>query len=888
VPRLAGALAEVVRRHEILRMEFSAGTDGIVQIVHPPAPGPVEIAIHSVADAPAAERRARAEAVIRDAIATPFDLTHAPLYRVAMAQMGEGEALLAFIVHHVALDGWSAVLVFREAFAIYETPAGKAADLPPLSLQYADFARGEREALASGSMAGDRAAWLSRLDGEVPLPPLPFGRAAQRAVSGKGGRVALTVAAPLADRLRALARAHNTTLFATMGAAFAALLSRHAGREDILIAAPMTNRDRPELAALAGLFINTVLLRLPASAESSFAAFLSVVRDRVLEAQSHQRYPFQALLEDLRASGSITGQPLASVMFDLQRLPQAMDPAGLTVEYLEIDAGTSKFDLGLSVKETDGPLHASFEYASAVFARAEISCFAEQYLTILERICEAPDTSLAALVCTPPPASGEAVQAPEPTAVLVPLDTTIEEVARSTPTRMAVRCGAQALTYAALVERAEGLVRRLLSAGVCSADRVALLLPRGTDQLAAVLACWKVGAAYVALDPLWPKARLDQALAVADARCVLTTGATAALCEGESLRVDVDAAPGTSDRSLPLPAPEGLCAPAYGLFTSGSTGTPRLAMVNHRNLANLDAALQERLYATLPSAMLNVALNGPLSFDTCVKQLIQLGHGHTLHIVPEEVRADAAAFVRWLAANEIEVLDATPLHAQALLEAGLGSVSSLRMVLVGGDAIGPDLWHALAALAPVRAYNMYGPTETTADALVAEISGQRPVLGTPLANVHVSVVDAALRPLPVGVAGELLIAGDCVGEGYFGDATATAARFIVDGSGRRAYRTGDRVRRLTDGTMEFAGRVDDQIKLRGHRIEPGEVEAALKSTPGIREAAVVAHGEGAEKHLVAYVAAVPHLSPVAPVGPSGAPARRLANGLQVHELNPNE
>ncbi|MEO1104451.1 MAG: condensation domain-containing protein, partial [Pseudomonadota bacterium] len=394
IPRLSEAFTQVVRRHEILRTTFHPSGDGLTQKVHPPAP--VTIDPHSTDEAAPVERMAQAEAAIRTAIRAPFDLASPPLHRIALAPLGEEDCLLAFIVHHVALDGWSAILVFREVFAIYA--AGDAAALPDLALQYAEYAGEERAEIASGALDAERERWMERLSGDLPLPPLPFGRTPRTMVSGAGAHLAVTVEADLAGRLRALSRAEGATLFATMAAAFSALLAAHSGRQDILIAAPMTNRDRPELATLAGLFINTVLLRFPARDTDTFRDHLATVRQSVLEAQSDQRTPFQTIVGDLRERGEVAGQPLASVMFDLQRLPDAMDPPGLAVEYRQIDPGTSKFDLGLSVKETDGPLLCTFEFATPLFDRAEIALVARQYLALLARIAAEPGSSLADLL----------------------------------------------------------------------------------------------------------------------------------------------------------------------------------------------------------------------------------------------------------------------------------------------------------------------------------------------------------------------------------------------------------------------------------------------------------------------------------------------------------
>ncbi|UOM34327.1 non-ribosomal peptide synthetase [Acuticoccus sp. I52.16.1] len=872
VARMAAAFGEVVRRHEILRTRFVATEAGLTQVVEPPQP--VTILAEDAAGTTAEAREAHARAIVREAIRTPFALDGAPLLRLRLVRTEPQAALLALVVHHVVLDGWSAVLVFREAFTVYGAMAeGREAALPALPLQYADFAADERAALANGALDADRSYWAERLAGDLPLPPLPYGRRPRTVASGRGGHARLTIAADLAGRLRTFARGENATLFTTMGAALALLLARHAGQEEVLIAAPMTVRDGPDLAPVAGLFINTVLLRLDVAPQSTFRDLVRHAQARVLEAQSHHRYPFQALMADLRGAGTVTGRPLASVMFDLQRLPEAMEPAGLSVDYVEIDPGTSKFDLGLSVKETEGPLLGTFEYAGDLFTDTEIAWFAERYRTLLDRLVSAPDRPLADLSIADT-ADVAAIAAWNDTARpvdLAPLDAAFAQALARSPHAPAVHHAGTRLTFAELDAKAGALAGRLAARGVVAGEGVAMVLPRGVDQIAAILACWRLGAAYVALDTGWPRSRIAAAVAAVAGRLVLTDGDTDALVEGATLRVDRDepAAAGVAARAT-------LDDPAYMMFTSGSSGTPRLVSVTHRNLAHLAGALAMRLEAPARRTW-RVAVNGPLSFDTSVKQLVQLTAGHTLDIVPDGVRTDPPAFVAWLGERRIDVLDATPLHVAALMDAGLAEVATLQRVLVGGEAIDPALWEALAR-APFRAFNMYGPTETTVDATVAEITGGEPVIGAPLANVTAHVVDAALRPVPVGVVGELMIGGAGVAAGYVGDAAATADRFI-EHDGVRVYRTGDGVRWRLDGTLAFAGRIDDQVKLRGHRIEPGEIVAALRAVPGVEDAAVVTLGEGEARRLVAYVVAAARAEP---------PARRLPNGLMVAELNRNE
>ncbi len=846
---LRRAFADVVGRHEILRTRFVDGDNGPTQVIA--ASVPVEL--HALAPDDV-------EQSLRRFIRQGFDLGRAPLFRLGLCMLGPNEYVAALAVHHILMDGMGAAAVFRECFEAYAAlQAGGSARVSPPAIHYADYALWERSRLAGGALDAERDYWARQAEG-LPIPALPFGRAPLGAADGHGARHQVNIPPGLAQRLRTLATEAGTTLSTVLLAAFAALLGSHAGQERTLVTVPVTARDEAaELEHGIGLFINLLPLNLPCAPHECFRGILAATAAAVIAARSNQRYPFQKTVEILRKSGR-GARDLTAVMFDMQVLPAELKPAGLVVEYREHDAGTAKCDLGLAVREVGPALHASLEYASARFSAAEIALFGRQFVELLSGAVDDCDRSIADLLR---PDRAEWLRASCGPALPVPamrLEALLRQRVAMTPDGPAVMCGSEVLTFADLAQQVDTLADALVRNGVRPGMRVAILLPRSVTQIVALFAALRAGAAYVPLESAWPSARLHEVIAQAAPAAVITTDpavvAGPALLEpgGTLLRPATagwNAAPGDPDD-------------AYVMVTSGSTGTPKGVRVSQSAVVNLLRALHRAIHAEAGGRLLRVAVNGPLSFDTSVKQIIQVLDGHMLDVVPDAVRTDAVRMLDYLADHAIDVLDATPTHLAALVEAGLLDPArhAPKVVLLGGEPVPPALWTVLASAPHIRAFNLYGPTECTVDTTVARIAREhpRPVIGHPLANVRTYVVDANGRPVAPGIPGEIWIGGAGVSPGYLQHDTPDGASFAPDpwshATGDRLYRSGDRVRRLADGALEFLGRSDDQVKLRGHRIEPAEIEAALHRHPWVREAAVVLRGSGPSARLAAYV--VPH------------------------------
>lgn len=874
------ALNDLVARHEILRTAIVAAGPNAEQVILPAAPVPLTQVDLAGADA------AAVEAAIRTEIRRPFALATPPLLRLSALALGPDEHIVVLVVHHIVLDGWSAAGLFRDIFTAYDARqrGGAAASVEP-SPAYADFAVWERARFASGALDGERDFWLRHLADAPPPPALPLDRPRPLLRTAAGGRVVFRCDATLTAAIRALAQRCETTVFATLAAAYGVLLARASGTDEVLLAVPSTTRDGPDLERAVGLFINTLVLRLPVDPERSFQDVLRAVGDCAMQARAHQLYPYEHLVEHLRRAGEVGPVPLTALMFDVQKLPTGIAPAGLEVAYLDVDPQTSKFDLGLSIKDEGDELVGTFEYAADLFDRATIAGFADQFAALLADCVARPDARIADLALMPAAAATQVLGAGLGPVLDIGPERRLHHLfaaqAAATPDVPAVVSGEEVLSFAALDAAANRLAQRLVKLGVRPGDGVALRLERSVELIVGLLGSLKAGGAYVPVDGRWPASRQAAILAACGVRLVVTQGAED-LPEGITVCPPMIADEPATAPDVAVRADD----PAYVLTTSGSTGTPRGVIVPHKAVTNLFHALRATVYADL-GGPLRVAVNGPVVFDTSVKQIIQLLGGHTLDVIPEAVREDPAALVAYLRAHAVAVLDATPTQAAMLLAEGLlsGGAPALKALLLGGEAIDPALWAQVAAQTGVRGFNLYGPTECTVDATWTEISGAVPHIGRALPNVRTYVLDAAQRPVPPGMPGELFIGGAGVAAGYVGDPAQSARAFLtLPFDPAPVYRTGDRVRRRADGSLLFLGRADAQIKLRGYRIEPGEVVAALKQADGIRDAAVLLHGEGPHQRLVAYVVADPARAPLV----DGTPRHELPNGLAVAQLNRNE
>jgi len=860
VAALARALDAVVARHEVLRTAFVAVDGALTRDVRPQ----LHLGL-PVVDVPAGAREARQAELRRladDCASRPFDLARPPLIRAVLLRLGESEHLLSLTLHHIVSDEWSVGVLMRELMALYrDYRAGRPGSLPPLPLQYADYACWQRGWLCDAELERQVSYWTRRLAGAPMALDLPTDRPRPPQQTYRGSREVLLLEEPFCDSLRAACRRLELTQPMLLLAAFDALLFRYTGQEDLLVGVPIANRRLPATEDLIGTFVNSVVLRTDLSGDPTLAELARRVREGMLEAYDHQDVPFDKVVEALRPARDASRSPVFQVVFNHQTVPVPWPlPAGLTSERLSVDRGAAQVDLAVLVRELPGSgLRISFEYNTDLFDRESIMRMQAHYRRLVEALVASPEERLGSVRLLDDAEREWLLFESNATAREYPEDVCVHECfqrqAARTPEAVAVVSGDERLTYGELEARAERLARRLRARGVGAEARVGICLERSVDLLVGLLAILKAGGAYVPLDPDHPAKRL--AFVMADAGLALLLSERACLprlpdFDGPLLCVDDpsdDAEAATSRRDATARSL------AYLIYTSGSTGTPKGVMIEHRSLANVLHHFRDALEMHPSDSLLSVTT---LGFDIAGLELfLPLIAGGRVEVVEREVAADGMRLVQKLCESRPGVMQATPATWQMLLDADWRGDPGLR-ALCGGEALPPLLARELLARTQ-SLHNVYGPTETTVWSTMKRIDDADAIsIGRPIANTRIYVLDGRRQPVPVGVRGELYIAGAGVARGYWNRPDLTQERFAADPfdarPGGRMYRTGDLARTLATGDIEYLGRSDHQVKVRGFRIELGEIEAVLSQHPAVRQAVVQAREEKpGDPRLVAYL-----------------------------------
>ncbi|MGW9172657.1 amino acid adenylation domain-containing protein, partial [Streptomyces decoyicus] len=859
---LSRALDAAPARHESLRTTFEDVDGRPVQTVHPAAPVPLPVRDLRTGQGPApdaGEGTGSGTGTLDDLLlaeySRPFDLRTGPLLRALLVRVADDEHILLLTAHHIVTDGWSMGVLLDELCTLYDALAHGETPAPaPAATQYPDFAVWQRERLSGALLEEQLSYWTKQLDGAVPLE-LPLDRPRGGEEAGDGAVHEFRVPAATAARLREVAAQQHTTLFAALIAACQALFARWSGQDDIAVGSLTPGRGRTELERAVGLFVNTAVLRAPVDTARSYRELLDVSATAVLDAFAHDDTPFERIVEAAGTVREAGRNPLFDVMVLLHPAPPAA-PAlrDMTAGTVTVPRRAATFDLSVEfVPDGDG-LTGLLEYRTDLFDAPTAARMAEQLVILLGGVAAEPDRPLGELSLLSERERRRLTTEWNDTALPVAPTTypaAFEAQTARTPHATALVAGDTTLDYAALNARANRLAHHLIDRGAGPEGLVALRLPRTADMIVAILAVLKTGAAYLPVDPELPEERL---------RFLIDDARPALLLDEADLRAVPASAPASDPTDADRRAPLHPGNTAYVIYTSGSTGRPKGVSVEHRSLMNLLAGHRHGFVAEAGGGPLRVALTASFSFDTSLEGVLLMADGHPLHLVDEATRLDPAALVEYVVEHRVDFLDLTPSYLRQLLPAGLltDPRHHPRMLMLGGEAVGPALWRDLAALPDVAAYNFYGPTECTVDALACRIDGtRRPVVGRPLANVRAHVLDHRLQPVPPGVGGELYLAGDQVARGYLHRPGLSAARFVADPfgpPGSRMYRTGDLARWTADGRLDYLGRADDQVKIRGHRIEPGEVEAALTALPAVAGAAVVAVAdERGHARLAAYL-----------------------------------
>lgn len=859
VAALHEALRGIVARHEPLRTTFPVVGGEPVQRVATSAELPLPVVdqsdVDDVDEWVVAESR------------EPLDITTGPQLRALLLRRSEVDHLLLLVVHHIAFDGWSLGVFCDELALRYESLVrGEATELAPLTVQSGDLAAWQAAALTDDALAAELAYWPTALAGAPEALELPTDFPRPETVTSDGGRRVRMLDAELADRLRMFARDESATPFMAMFAGFAVLLSRYTGATDIVVGSPVAGRVRPELEPLIGCFINTVPLRTDLSGEPSFRELLARVRTTALAAHDNQNLSFSRIVRAAGADRFANRQPLSQVVFAFEDAHDAcFSFDGIAATVTEIDFGSTRSDLGVSVTVVDGRLRVCAEYRTNLFTSDTIDRLLGQYATLLAGLLAEPDTP----VTTVPLLTGAErrlmVEDWNDTAGPFEDDAAVHELIErqvdATPDATAVVFETErTLSYRELDERANRLAHRLRELGVGRESRVGVCLHRSPEMVVAVVAVLKAGGGYVPLDPANPRER--QAFIIEDAglEVVLTEralGDVSAWHGAEVVRLDVEWVADAG--GYPASRPELVTGPrdlAYVIYTSGSTGRPKGVQIEHRSVCNFMANVHRLFEMGAHDTVLQFA---SLGFDVSVFEIFgALTCGARLCLARQETLLSVRELTAFLQRHEITVMDMPP-SMMALLSGA--DFPALRIAFVGGEAFAGALVNDWARPGR-RFFNGYGPTEGTVTVIIEECTGasydRSPPIGRPMGNMRAYVLDAERRLVPVGVPGELHIGGAGLARGYLNRPELTEEKFVVDpfvaDPGARLYRTGDLVRQLPDGRLEFLGRVDDQVKLRGFRIEPGEVESMLREHPDVVDAAVVLREDEPGQHrLVGYV-----------------------------------
>ncbi|MCP5425323.1 MAG: amino acid adenylation domain-containing protein [Gammaproteobacteria bacterium] len=861
VRALERSVNELIRRHEVLRTHFVALEGQPVQRISPVLTLPLPVL--DLREIPPAMQNAEIERLTAESATRPFALDRGPLLRMRLLQRSADEYVLLSCLHHIIADGWSLGVFMRELSALYAGFAqGVAPTLPELTIQYADYAVWQRDWLQGPEMGRLLDYWRSRLAGAPPVLELPtdHGRPAMQAYRGRVH--AFSVDRNRVADLRRLGRRSGCTLFMTLLAAYAALLSRYSGQSDVVIGSPIANRNRSEIEPLIGFFVNTLALRVNLADNPTFATLLERVRTTTLDAYAHQDMPFEKLVDALQPERSLSYTPLFQVMFILQNAPvQPLTLPDLTLTPLPSETRTAKYDLTLALEEAGDELSGHWEYNSDLFEAATIERWTGHFLTLLERFVSDSGRRVAEIPFLGDRERQRLLFEWNDTARSYRRDVCLhaffEAQAAATPEAVALIHQDQRLSYRQLNDWANALAKRLIQAGVGSESRIGVCVERSPILVAALLASLKAGGAYVPLDPQYPRERLALMLDDAQATVLLTERRLQALLPehgGKVIWLDeaVDTDPGAVANPEVGVTPRHL---AYVLYTSGSTGRPKGVAIEHGSAAELVQWARE---VFSPEELAGVLASTSICFDLSVYELfVPLSWGGAV------ILAENALSLPDLPARESVTLVNTVPSAIAALLRDRAIPAGVITINLAGEPLKGALIEDLYRQTPVRrVFNLYGPSEDTTystGTVLPRNALLQPSIGRPIADTQVYILDARQQPAPIGVPGELHIGGAGLARGYFRRPALTAEKFIPnpfgETPGARLYNTGDLARYRADGEIEFLGRRDHQIKLRGFRIELGEIEALLARHPAVRDNAVAVHEDSVTgaKRLMAYV-----------------------------------
>jgi amino acid adenylation domain-containing protein len=871
VPALGRALAEIVRRHEILRTRIVSVDGRPSQVVSPAAASELETL--NLSSLPEAEREAELRRLVDGAAEHHFDLERGPLFHARLLKLGEDDHALLVTLHHIVSDGWSTSVMVNELAALYEAfSAGRPSPLEELPFQYADYAAWQRENLRGEVLERQLRYWRAKLGDAQHVLELPSDRPHPPKPTYVGARRRVRLSPRAAASLYALAEQEGATMFMALLAAFNLLLYRYTGQDDILVGTPAAGRDLPETERLIGFFVNTLVMRTRLDAGQTFRGLLRQVRETALEAYEHQGVPFEKVIEELQPERQQGHTPLVQAMLAVQNATaESPGLTGLEARALVGERLGAKFDLTLTLTEGSGRIGGALEYSTDLFDEATAERMARHFENLVEAAAAAPEEKISRLPMLTDDERHQLLVEWNRTARAFPRDATIqqlfEEQAERQPTAVALVFEGEPVTYGELNARANRLARHLRGLGVGPDALVAVALERGVETAVALLAVLKAGGAYVPLDPDYPLERLSFMLEDSRASVLLTQGSLAGrlppLAQLTFVSVDEERERIAAEDDRNVEGEAGGESLAYVIYTSGSTGIPKGVAVPHRAVLRLLFGVD---YAALGPAQTLLQM-AAVSFDASTFELWgALLHGSRCVLMPTTLPG-FEHLGRVIKEENVTTMWLTASLFDAVVDGAPEALAPVRQLLIGGEALSvAHVRRAQELLPATQIINGYGPTESTTFACCYQIPtlDESPAsipIGRPIANTRVYLLDAEGEPVPVGVRGELHIGGEGLARGYLNRPDLTAERFVPDPfspePGARLYRTGDLAHYLSDGRIEFLGRLDEQVKVRGFRVEPGEVEALLAGHERVSECAVVVRDDapGGGRRLVAYVVA---------------------------------
>ena len=867
---LQQALNEIIIRHEVLRTTFNVLNGTPMQVVHGPAPFALQVVDYSGFPSDVCECKLQRLACSN--AEQPFNLADGPLLRGALVRMGDHDHVLLLTIHHIISDGWSIGIFARELSVLYENlSAGKASPLPELSIQYGDYAEWQREYLKGAVLDRLRWYWCKQLAG-APVLELPTDRPRPAMQTFNGADVDIQFDRQLLEDLTQLSVREGGTLFMTLLAAFSVLLARYSGQEDVCVGTPIANRTHVETEPLMGFFVNTLVMRCDLSGNPSFRTLLQRVRKLALQAYAHQDLPFEKIVEELQLKRDLSRSPLFQVMFVLQNTPfPELCLPGLMLSPVEVAREVAKFDLTITMGESESGLAGRIEYNRELFDRATIERLAGHWERLLRSIVADPSKLLSELSLLTE-AECRVFDDWNRTNAPYPRQKTItqlfEEQAAKSPSGVALRQDGDELSFGELNRRANRIARWLQQQGACPGSLVGVAMERSLDTVVALLAILKAGAAYVPLDPAYPRDRLQFMLSDSATGLVFTRQAHKDQLQREGTRVlcvdsDDKEIAAQSDQDLPASATSDSLA--YVLYTSGSTGRPKGVMAPHLGTINRLAWMWKQA----PFAAGEVCCQKTsLNFVDSVWELFgPLLRGIPSVIVSNRVVQDPRRLIQSLARHKVSRIVLVPSLLRVLLDSYqlMRDIKTPKLWIVSGEALTNELASKFRKVMPEGTLlNLYGSSEVAADATWYRVRGDESgtagvPIGRPISNVQIRILDRFGNQVPVGIPGEIYVGGDALARGYLNQPHLTRDRFVPDpfteGSGARLYKTGDIGHYRPDGVIEYLGRTDHQVKIRGHRVELGEIESVLREHQDVKDCVAVARGAtAADRRIVAYIA----------------------------------